>query len=75
MQSRKNRVFPYHKGLIILMDKERYISIWNKRDQQTNKKVDKEYKQQQFTEKNMKICLLKKNISKVPPKRNAIKIY
>ena len=38
-------------------------------------KVDKEYKQQQFTEKNMKICLLKKNISKVPPKRNAIKIY
>ena len=45
MQSRKNTVFPYHKGLIILMDKERYISIWNKRDQQTNKKVDKEYKQ------------------------------
>ena len=48
MQSRKNTVFAIRitdKGLIILMDKELYKSVWDKKDQQTNKKVDKGYKQ------------------------------
>lgn len=48
MQSRKNTVFATRitdKGLIILMDKELYKSVWDKKDQQTNKKVDKGYKQ------------------------------